>query len=702
MDLFEPLRYLRYLLVTDLFLLLLLACSSSHGDKVITTETLIHEMVDLDRLTYYPDPAYKTVQFSSYDRRSKSPDEPGWFSNSDGFGKEPVPGFMEVLKEKDENSMGEYLMCDVEGPGAIVRLWTARIYGDIRFYLDDMSRPFYEGPAQDFFWNTYQAISGKPIAQIPNYTYTQNTAGYYPIPFAGRCRIEWIGDIDRVHFYHIQFRLYDQRAQVKTFQPEDLETCADEISRTASILNNTEKTWLTGTESLQTGFDLPIPGGSNGTLLKMDGPAVIKSFSIKVYSGDLDNALRNNVLKITFDGASCSQVEAPVGDFFVTAPGINPLKSLPFTVTEDGWMTCRFVMPFRDSVCIELQNFGKEKISVEGTVQTEDYLWKEGESMYFRARWKTNHDLLASHDSPFDIPYLLANGRGMLAGVSTLLMNPTSVPSSNGNWWGEGDEKIFVDGDTFPSIFGTGSEDYYNYAWSSGKIFSYGYCGQTRNDGPGNRGHVTNFRWLILDPIPFRERIAFYMELLSHGTVPGFSYARTVYYYGMPGIYDDHVPLMEADVQLPQLPEYWSPTGYRFSENAIFYEAEELAESMTQSFFEKNRIWTGGKLLDWRPKHVGDELKFNIPVESDGEYLLLFTVCKSPHSGSFRAKIDNLVMKFGDSDRVDLYEPYGMQSRGIRFTPLELESGIHTITLINQSKEGRSIGIDFIWIIPGH
>jgi hypothetical protein len=361
-------------------------------------------------------------------------------------------------------------------------------------------------------------------------------------------------------------------------------------------------------------------------------------------------------------------------------------------------MICRFIMPFRDSVCIELQNLGEKEINIEGEVQSAGYTWEEEESMYFHARWKCDHDLVASHESPFDIPYLLSNGRGVLVGASTLLMNPTSVPGSNGNWWGEGDEKIYVDDDVFPSFFGTGSEDYYNYAWSSPRIFSHAYCGQTRNDGPGNRGHVVNFRWHILDPVPFNERIAFYIELRSHGTVPGFSYARTVYYYGMTGIYDDYVPLTAAGVRLPELPESWSPEQYRFSENAVFFEAGEVVDPAARVTVEHNRIWTESKLLVWKPQSPDDELKFDIPVESKGRYLVLFTACRSPESGSFRARINGVELKSGGNPVVDLYEPYGTLSRSIRFAPVELDSGMNTIALVNEGTEGQQIGIDFIWI----
>ena len=74
-------------------------------------------MIDMARLTRFPDPAYRMVQFSSFDRRSQLPGGPEWFANSDGFGGEPIPNFEKVLKEPDENGIGEYLIAEVVGPG---------------------------------------------------------------------------------------------------------------------------------------------------------------------------------------------------------------------------------------------------------------------------------------------------------------------------------------------------------------------------------------------------------------------------------------------------------------------------------------------------------------------------------------------------------------------------------------------------------
>ncbi|HQI29008.1 MAG TPA: hypothetical protein PLT20_13060, partial [Sedimentisphaerales bacterium] len=87
----------------------------------ITTESLFQEMIDMANLARFPSPAFRTLQFSSYDRRSKLPGGPDWFANSDGFGGEPIPNFEKVLRAPDADGVGEYLIADIEGPGAVVR-----------------------------------------------------------------------------------------------------------------------------------------------------------------------------------------------------------------------------------------------------------------------------------------------------------------------------------------------------------------------------------------------------------------------------------------------------------------------------------------------------------------------------------------------------------------------------------------------------
>ena len=133
-----------------LFVMCMLSVGATVSAATVTTGTLTEEMVDMVNLTRFPNPRYKTVQYSSYDHRSRIAGTADWFANSDGFGREPVPNFEKVLTAPDAKGIGEYLVCDEKGPGAIVRVWTAAINGTIEMTLDDSDKPVYRGPAAEF------------------------------------------------------------------------------------------------------------------------------------------------------------------------------------------------------------------------------------------------------------------------------------------------------------------------------------------------------------------------------------------------------------------------------------------------------------------------------------------------------------------------------------------------------------------------
>jgi hypothetical protein len=664
----------------------------------VTTGSLIREMVDLRRLSELPDPSYRTVQFSSYDRRSRFPSQPGWFANSDGFGGEPTPNFEKVLREPDEDGIGEYLICDVEGPGAVVRVWTARIEGTLRVFLDGSSEPLYDGPAQDFLQRTYEALSPAGAGPFDG-TFSQSEAGYYPIPFAKRLRMEWEGPLAKLHFYQVQVRLYEPGAHVTSFHADDLATYQTDIAEVARILAAPDEEWAYGSFRKPVEITSTVPAGEQKELLALEGPGAVERLTLKVEARGVDEALRRGILHIVFDESPRGQVQAPIGDFFGAAPGINPFDSVPFTVEADGTMTCRFWMPFRTSARITLENRGEEPLTITGSALPAEYAWNDDRSLHFRARWRVDHGMDASETLPQDVPYLLARGQGVFVGAAALIMNPTSVPSSWGNWWGEGDEKIFVDDDESPSTFGTGSEDYFNYAWSSSRIFTHAFCGQPRNDGPANRGFVTNYRWQVVDALPFRERFDFFMELFSHEPVPGFSYARIAYHYGDPEIVDDHMPLTDRDVELPRLPESWMPAGRKYTEDTAFFQAEEIVEGEPATSVAEGPLWAGGRLLVWHPGQIGDELVFTVPVAEDGEYNLALTAARRPGSGSFSASLDGTPLDLnGNPGPVGLSAPHRTLSRNFKSQSVKLTGGTHTLKL--RSEAPGDIGVDFVWVRP--
>jgi hypothetical protein len=684
----------------------LVFCAKTQPAKEsVTTESLFEEMIDMKGLTYFPDPSFRTVQFSSFDRRSSLAGGPDWFANSDGFGGEPIPNFQQVLRQPGEDGIGEYLMADVRGPGAIVRLWTAAIAGEVKLFLDGQEVPLYEGPAQDFFQKTYDGFTEVENldSELLGKTLYQRDASYAPIPFAKGMRLIWIGDLKEIHFYHLGVRLYHAGTPVQTFAPGDLVAFKDTIGRVLAALADPDQKLEPSSKDSPVDFAVVLEPLEEKEVVSLEGPKAVERFEIQIEADDMDKALRKTILNIICDDYPWGQVQSPVGDFFGAAPGINPYRSLPFTVRPDGSMVCRFVMPFQKTLKIKLDNRGEQNVRVKGAVFPLEYTWDEERSMHFRARWRVDHNLIASNRAVQDLPFIILQGKGLYVGTAAYLLNPNEIPTPYGSWWGEGDEKVFVDQDEVPSTFGTGSEDYFNYSWSSPDIFYFPYCGQPRNDGPGNRGFVTDFRWHILDALPFRTHIGFYMELYSHERTPGLSYARMGYHYARPGVTDDHVAIMPEDLRTLELPEKWKPAARMGARDSVFYEAESIIRERIHTRLETGRLWSGGTLLIWHPRSSAESKAFSFRIREKGKYRVHFAAALTPSSGRISVGMDDRFVTLADNRTVlDLHRPYRVLLRNFTLPESELDAGGHSLVVKYEDAlpgiRRPEVGIDFIWV----
>ena len=128
----------------------------------ITLELLLTEMTDRSSLARVADPPYTCRQFSSYDRASKTPDDPAtWFANDD-VGK--------FLREEDVPGEGgkprhEFVMADMDGPGAVVRVWSANPKGTLRVYLDGTAAAALDAAVAGPWGNRTAALSGAPMCR---------------------------------------------------------------------------------------------------------------------------------------------------------------------------------------------------------------------------------------------------------------------------------------------------------------------------------------------------------------------------------------------------------------------------------------------------------------------------------------------------------------------------------------------------------
>ena len=691
----------------SLSLLIAITCHSPVISQEVNTSSLLDELTDLKRLSELAKPEYEVINFSSYDRQSdnKWKDQRGWYSNSDGFGKERIPNFVGVIEPADKDGKGKFVICDVQGPGAIVREWTAAFNGEITVILDHQETPLYQGSAEYFFKHAYDAILNIPDPSHQN-TLSQEVSGYYPIPFSKHCRIEWSGNLNEIHFYILQIRKYSDDARVETLTPDLIRENLVKIEKLKEILADPGKIEPALDSETALISNVKIRAGNSRELIKINGTGAIQQISFKIEAADVAKALRRNILRIAFDDFVWGQVQSPIGDFFSTAIGIDPLNSLPFTVSKDSVLTCRFVMPYKETAIIYIDNLSDQDIVIDGSVVTAPYQWIEGVTMYFHASWRINHELTANTKSPIDLVCLMAHGRGRYVGTSVFLKNPAEGPHNWGSWWGEGDEKIYIDDNNlaspnsqvrFPVVFGTGTEDYFGYAWSASDLFDHAYIGQPRNDGPGNRGFVTNYRFHIIDDFTFNDHISFFMELFPHDSVPDFTYGRIAYYYGIPGTYDDHQVISRDDVKMPVMPETWKPKAFGGSSGFMFHEAESILSGRKYTLIEEKYLWSEGKVMIWNPEKEGDKISFELPASSKGENMeIRLTVKKSPDGGSFSARINGEEMNNGKV--YNLSDDYQTTSVNLYFVPTTKRKNKNQLELTFKGEKGQEIGIDFIWI----
>jgi hypothetical protein len=664
----------------------------------VTTGSLLEEMADLGRLARWPEPAYRTVQFSSYDRRSTTSEAPGWFSNADGFGREPIPGFLKVLREPRDGQAGLYLLAEVDGPGAIARGWSAGMGGVLRVYLDpadgNQGVLVWEGEAYDFLARrSAQYLKAAGLDLNAGDAFSQEDADYLPLPFARGLRVTWEGKLGELHFYHLQVRRYAQGTPVRTFDPKrDLKEYEARLRGAVAALTKPAAAGLGEAVKLAGALE---PGRNWTWSPASTGPGAIRELKLRLDAEKLHVALRGCLLRIACDGSQRPQVEAPVGDFFASGPGVNAFSSLPFSVDAEGTMVCRFVMPYAKSVRLELVNYTRGPVRLAGSIQLAPWTWDE-RSMYFRAKWRADHDLFAS-GAPIDLPFLVAIGKGIFAGCAAMIMNPSGVPTAGGNWWGEGDEKILVDGELAPSTFGTGSEDYFNYSWSRPDLFSHPYCGQPLDSGPDTAGYVSNHRFQVLDAIPFEKSLGAYLELWAHNRTPGLSYARIVYHYARPGAVDDHRGLMPSDLHVPALPKR-EPQALGGAAGARIFLAEQLHPEATAGRVEVQPmpLATQLQVVLWQAEK-GARLKFGLPVEKEGRAALHLVALHRPDGGTVRALLDGKALTLaGGGESVCLRSGPATRVLNVNFKAVELKAGSREVVL--ECVEAGPVGLDYLWV----
>ena len=243
-------------------------------------------------------------------------------------------------------------------------------------------------------------------------------------------------------------------------------------------------------------FEFMEPGETKN-LLDIKGEGTIQRIWLTIDHSPLK--LRSLRLQFFWDGSSKPAVDVPLGDFFVYNLGKQvAFESALFSSGEGRSYNCYIPMPFKKAAKILLINEGKERVKLYYDI---DFLHHKlpSNALYFHAYWNRQQSAHLGED------YILlpkVEGKGRFLGISVGLNTDTSYGKS---WWGEGEVKMYLDGDSkYPTINGTGAEDYLGSAWGLGTFINT-YQGCTiAND---STGQFCFYRWHIPDAIYFNKDI---------------------------------------------------------------------------------------------------------------------------------------------------------------------------------------------------
>lgn len=520
-------KLIKYMLIC-LSLSVSFACRTSRptvqADSMISLETLLDEMISRDAVTYFPNVAYSQKQVSSYDRRSIAADKPGWFANDDGAGYERLDTVRGRL---------EKVLFEEKGPGAITRIWmtTKEKFGTIRIYLDGVETPQIIIPAYDMRRFPIDVPAGLSLTHT-HYVEEMNGVGgnsfFLPIPYAKSCKITFEEPDITVkipRYYHINYRTYAADTAVRTFSLKEAERLSKKIEQVSHLLLSP-----TDFEQGETTADSKTLAPSSSLKLTLPvGEQAVRNLRIEV-SGydrcDYADVMRSLQIEACFDGTKT--VSAPLADFSGGGMGAPSVDSWYLFSDGEGTVVSRWVMPYCNNAEISIVNVGKKSVAVALTATTGSYEWLDN-SLYFHTSHNFEKGIPVNNvydtNDNLDWNFTTINGRGIYCGDLLSLYNYAI------DWYGEGDEKIWIDDDKFPSHFGTGTEDYFNCSWAPVVPFLTPYGGAPRADDESSHGYNAFMRTRNLDVIPFTEKFKYDIEMLSWhlGTV---DYYTTSWWYG--------------------------------------------------------------------------------------------------------------------------------------------------------------------------
>jgi hypothetical protein len=428
---------------------------------------------------------------------------------------------------------------------------------------------------------------------------------------------------------------------------------------------------------------LHIKAGETVTLFTHEGAGCVHRFWVTIAPREDVAVLSQAILRMYWDGDANPSVECPIGAFF--GVGFGEQKdyiSMPLDETSGGY-NCYWPMPFHKSVRWTLTNGAGRPI--DSFYYNIDYTALDSvpaDTRLFHAQFRRENP--TTPDRNYTI--LETQGAGHYVGTALFM-------AGKALYFLEGNEMVYIDGATSPSIEGTGTEDYFCSGWYFDRgVYSAPYHGVIIKDE--KRSRVSAYRWHIEDAIPFTKSIRFTIE---HGTGNSVTadYSSVAYYY-LAGASPAPFPLPKdlLPSSLPAMTQFSVPGAVEAEglvSTAKASRGDFWAQDMGQ--WEYGEEWSNRGALFWHGDKDGAELSLQVPCPADGKYEVVARLAAGPGFGIAQFSIGGQAA----GDPADLYSRH-MTPREISLGSVNLKRGpvpfSVRVTGKNPDSKGFDVGID--------
>jgi hypothetical protein len=443
-----------------------------------------------------------------------------------------------------------------------------------------------------------------------------------------------------------------------------------------------------------------IEPGKTAVLAEIEGPGAIHHIWTTIAAEPFYG--RKIVLRIYWDGEKSPSVEAPIGDFFGVGHGLNRnFASLPITCSSEGRArNVYWYMPFRRSCRVTVKNEGAR--AVDAFYYYIDYRELPGlaaDATYFHAQYRQEFP----PDPKRDYLLLEAEGAGHYVGCNM------SVLERAMGWWGEGDDRMTIDGESKPSLHGTGSEDYFSDAWGmrEGQSLFYGCPLQEEDFQAGSKATV--YRFHIPDPVTFKKSLRVTIEH-GHGNDRADLMSSVAYWYqtephkafpSFPSV-SERLPFAfepPENFVLPQWREETAGLAGTFIDPAaeLRMSAPRLASAVTSYY---NAAGARYPVLRTDGATDGTRAEFRFPVGVHDLYAVELYFLKGPAAG-------NILISGGGAGPGELaagslgrFDGYAKEPAlaSVALTDLLLGAGPNSLIFEISGKDARSAGSDLFFV----